>query len=136
MIKSGGNNMCLAILVILALYLMYQLLCKNNKTVGGADENVEDTTNVVENVENNNVIESDTQLESESDLNFNAILFSFTSGKEPLPASTSDSTNEIVSFLIIFAGREDKTFSPFFESDFLEAVIKFIAKLSFDGPSS
>jgi hypothetical protein len=71
MIKSGGNNMCLAILVILALYLMYQLLCKNNKTVGGADENVEDTTNVVENVENNNVIESDTQLESESDLNFN-----------------------------------------------------------------
>jgi hypothetical protein len=76
MIKSGGNNMCLAILVILALFLMYQLLCKNNKTVGGdGHEKVEDTTNVVDNSQNMNVdvIESDTPLdtESESELNFN-----------------------------------------------------------------
>ena len=64
--KFGGNNMCLAILVILAIFLMYQLLCKSNKTVGGdGHENVEDTTNVVQNDE---VIESDTELESESDL--------------------------------------------------------------------
>lgn len=64
--KFGGNNMCLAILVILAIFLMYQLLCKNNKTVGGdGHENVEDTTNAVQ---NNQVIESDTELESESDL--------------------------------------------------------------------
>ena len=64
--KFGGNNMCLAILVILALFLMYQLLCKNNKTVGGdGHEDVKDTTNVVE---NNEIIESDTELESESDL--------------------------------------------------------------------
>ena len=76
MIKSGGNNMCLAILVILALFLMHQLLCKNNKTVGGdGHEKVEDTTNVVDNSQNMNVdvIESDTPLdtESESELNFN-----------------------------------------------------------------
>lgn len=76
MIKSGGNNMCLAILVILALFLMYQLLCKNNKTIGGdGHEKVEDTTNVVDNSQNMNVdvIESDTPLdtESESELNFN-----------------------------------------------------------------
>lgn len=74
MIKSGGNNMCLAILVILALFLMYQLLCKNNKTVGGdGHEKVEDATNVVENAQNVDVIESDTPLdtESESELNFN-----------------------------------------------------------------
>ena len=45
---------------------MYQLLCKNNKTVGGdGHEDVKDTTNVVE---NNEIIESDTELESESDL--------------------------------------------------------------------
>ena len=64
--KFGGNNMCLAILVILAIFLMYQLLCKNNKTVGGdGHEKVEDTSN---SVINNEVIESDTELESESDL--------------------------------------------------------------------
>ena len=64
--KFGGNNMCLAILVILAIFLMYQLLCKNNKTLGGdGHEKVEDTSN---SVINNEVIESDTELESESDL--------------------------------------------------------------------
>ena len=61
--------MCLAILVILALYLMYQLLCKNNKTIGGVGQaNVENAANVVENTE---VIESDTEIESDSELNFN-----------------------------------------------------------------
>ena len=77
MIKTGGNNMCLAILVILALFLMYQLLCKNNKTVGGDghENTVENTTNVVDDatnlVENSDIIESDTPLETESELNFN-----------------------------------------------------------------
>ena len=30
-----NNNMCLAILVMLALFLMYQLFSKNTKSVGG-----------------------------------------------------------------------------------------------------
>ena len=66
--KFGGNNMCFTILVILAIFLMYQLLCKNNKTVGGdGHENVENTIN---DLQNDAVIESDTELESESDLGF------------------------------------------------------------------
>ena len=61
--------MCLAILVILAIFLMYQLLCKNsNKMSGGnPDEAVPD----VENVNNVDIIESDTELESNTDLDFN-----------------------------------------------------------------
>lgn len=67
--NKSGNSMCLAILVILAIFLMYQLLCKNsNKMSGGnPDEAVPD----VENVNNVDIIESDTELESNTDLDFN-----------------------------------------------------------------
>jgi hypothetical protein len=67
--NKSGNNMCLAILVVLAIFLMYQLLCKNNKTVGGEKKD----NNEVENEPNEqaNVLESDTELESTTDLDFN-----------------------------------------------------------------
>tara|TARA_Y100000389_G_scaffold133117_1_gene130578 strand:+ start:706 stop:1404 length:699 start_codon:yes stop_codon:yes gene_type:complete len=70
--NKSGNNMCLAILVILAIFLMYQLLCKNNNKMSGGDNHasVENVENV-ENVDDLDIIESDTELESNTDLDFN-----------------------------------------------------------------
>ena len=65
-----NNNMCLALLVMLALFLMYQLFSKNTKTVGG--DNHAPVTNA-ENVEDAEIIESDSELEADSntELDFN-----------------------------------------------------------------
>ena len=64
------------------------------------------------------------------------MLSNFSSGKDPLPASTSDSTIEIPSVSIVFFGKWESIISPLFVRDFLEAVIREIVKLSLDGPSS
>lgn len=71
--NKSGNNMCLAILVILAIFLMYQLLCKNNNKMSGGDNyaSVENVDNVDKDVDDVDIIESDTELESNTDLDFN-----------------------------------------------------------------
>ena len=71
--NKSVNNMCLAILVILAIFLMYQLLCKNNNKMSGGDNyaSVENVDNVDKDVDDVDIIESDTELESNTDLDFN-----------------------------------------------------------------
>lgn len=74
-----NNNMCLAILVMLALFLMYQLFLKNTKTAGGGGhtekEHIGGDDNLqVENAQNPKIIESDSELDADSsntDLGFN-----------------------------------------------------------------
>ena len=87
--NKSGNNMCLVILVILAIFLMYQLLCKNNNKMSGGrskwffdkleHQGGEGHVNKKElyggddhlPVEDGEVIESETELESNTDLDFN-----------------------------------------------------------------
>lgn len=68
-----NNNMCLAILVMLALFLMYQLFSKNTKTVGGDNHAPITNAENAENMEDGNVIESDSELDvdSNTELDFN-----------------------------------------------------------------
>lgn len=67
--KMRANQMCQCILIFLAIFLIYQIVCNCNKkslTGGNADVSKE---NVVP--ESDNQIESDTQIESDSELDFN-----------------------------------------------------------------
>lgn len=67
--RLRNNQMCQCILIFLAIFLIYQIVCNCNKKSslqGGEAETEENVT-----VENDNVVDSDTQIESDSDLDYN-----------------------------------------------------------------
>jgi hypothetical protein len=70
--NKSGNNVCLVILVIIAIFLMYQLLCKNNNKMSGGDNHASVEDMEKQEVNNNaDLIESDTEIDSDTELNFN-----------------------------------------------------------------
>jgi len=69
--RLRANQMCQCILIFLAIFLIYQIVCNCNKksSLKGGEAEVEETEAVA--VEGNNDVDSDTQIESDSDLDYN-----------------------------------------------------------------
>lgn len=68
--RLRANQMCQCILIFLAIFLIYQIVCNcNKKTLTGGEAEV--STEVEGAVQDTDVIESDTQIESDSELDFN-----------------------------------------------------------------
>ena len=67
--RLRANQMCQCILIFLAIFLIYQIVCNCNKksSLKGGEAEVEEA----EAVEENNAVDSDTQIESDSDLDYN-----------------------------------------------------------------
>ena len=66
--KLRSNQICQGILIVLAIFLIYQIVCNCNKNkMSGGDNHAP-----VESVEENGVpkVETETEIETESDLNF------------------------------------------------------------------
>ena len=64
--RLRANQMCQCILIFLAIFLIYQIVCNcNKKSLIGGEAEVEGA------VQDTGVIESDTQIESDSELDFN-----------------------------------------------------------------
>jgi hypothetical protein len=68
--RLRANQMCQCILIFLAIFLIYQIVCNcNKKSLSGGE--VEVSPEVENAVQETGVIESDTQIESDSELDFN-----------------------------------------------------------------
>ena len=68
--RLRANQMCQCILIFLAIFLIYQIVCNcNKKSLTGGEAEV--STEVEDAVQDTDVIESDTQIESDSDLDYN-----------------------------------------------------------------
>ena len=69
--RLRANQMCHCILIFLAIFLIYQIVCNCNKksSLKGGEAEVEEAEAIA--VEDNNAVDSDTQIESDSDLDYN-----------------------------------------------------------------
>ena len=65
--KLGGNQMCQCILIVLAIFLIYQIVCSCNKKSQSGGELNEEVKQVQEQAET----ETETEVESDSELDFN-----------------------------------------------------------------
>lgn len=67
--RLRANQMCQCILIFLAIFLIYQIVCNcNKKSLSGGEVEVSPEVDAVQETD---VIESDTQIESDSELDFN-----------------------------------------------------------------
>ena len=112
--RLRANQMCQCILIFLAIFLIYQIVCNCNKksALRGGEAEVEEAVAV----ENNNDVDSDTQIESDSDLDYNdpdyynyePVVNDNVTEDENAPAQVIDTSNEVEQQEVV---EEDATVS-------------------------